>query len=107
MHTDPTAHTPYSAGKAPLLSIRELHTSYGAIEALHGISLDVYPGEVVSLLGANGAGKTTTLMCISGIQPCRAETLTFDGVDLRAMPAHLRVEHGLGHVPEGRRTIRP
>ena len=89
----------------PLLSIRELRSSYGAIEALHGVSLDVYPGEVVSLLGANGAGKTTTLMCISGIQPCEAKTLSFVGKDLRALPAHLRVPLGLAHVPEGRRIF--
>jgi branched-chain amino acid transport system ATP-binding protein len=105
MNTDSRNAPTHSGEQTPLLSIRDLHTSYGAIEALHGISLDVYPGEVVSLLGANGAGKTTTLMSISGIQPCRAQTLQFAGIDLRSMPAHLRVELGLAHVPEGRRIF--
>jgi branched-chain amino acid transport system ATP-binding protein len=92
-------------GTEPLLSIREITSGYGPISVLHGISLDVYPGEIVALLGANGAGKSTTLMSISGIQPLSSGSVRFNGKDISNVPAHLRVALGLAQVPEGRRIF--
>ncbi len=88
-----------------LLEIRDLHVSYGKVEALHGISLDVGEGEIVALLGSNGAGKTTTLRAISGLIRPRAGQITLDGQLLNDLPAHRIVALGLGHVPEGRRIF--
>ncbi len=90
---------------SPLLSVRNIRSGYGPIEALHDISLDVFPGEVVTLLGSNGAGKTTTLMCISGIQPLITGEIWFDGSNISSMPAHERLKLGLAQVPEGRRIF--
>lgn len=90
---------------APLLSVKNIRSSYGPIEALHDISFDVMPGEAVTLLGSNGAGKTTVLMCISGIQPLSGGEIWFDGSNITAMPAHERVKLGLAQVPEGRRIF--
>ncbi len=89
----------------PLLSVKNIRSSYGPIEALHDISFDVLPGEAVTLLGSNGAGKTTILMCISGIQPLSSGEIWFDGSNITAMPAHERVKLGLAQVPEGRRIF--
>ncbi|RIK99959.1 MAG: branched-chain amino acid ABC transporter ATP-binding protein [Proteobacteria bacterium] len=88
-----------------LLSLEGARSGYGKIEVLKGLSLKVYPGEIVSVIGANGAGKTTTLMSISRIVPLRSGNLNFDGVDLRELKAHELVERGLAHVPEGRRIF--
>jgi branched-chain amino acid transport system ATP-binding protein len=85
-----------------LLSIQDLHVAYGNILALQGISLEVREGEIVTLIGANGAGKSTLLRAISGIVPIRSGRITFDGMDLGAIPAHRVVEMGVAHVPEGR-----
>jgi branched-chain amino acid transport system ATP-binding protein len=85
-----------------LLSIRDLHVSYGNILALQGISLEVCEGEIVTLIGANGAGKSTLLRAISGVVPIRSGQITFDSVDLGTTPAHRIVELGVAHVPEGR-----
>ena len=86
----------------PMLEIRDLHVNYGAIAALHGISLDVPKGHIVTLIGANGAGKSTTLRAISGIIPARSGQIRFEGEELSRMPPHRIVERGLCHVPEGR-----
>jgi len=86
----------------PLLHIEDLHTYYGHVHALKGITLDVEAGEIVTLLGANGAGKSTTLRAISGLIPIREGSLTFDGCPLNNMPAHKIVEQGIAHAPEGR-----
>jgi len=75
---------------------------YGRIEALHGISLSVEDGELVTLIGANGAGKTTTMRAISGIRPLTRGTIIFDGQDITRMKAHLRVVAGIVQAPEGR-----
>ncbi len=75
---------------------------YGRIEALHGISLSVEDGELVTLIGANGAGKTTTMRAISGIRPLTRGTIMFDGQDITKMKAHLRVLAGIVQAPEGR-----
>jgi branched-chain amino acid transport system ATP-binding protein len=86
----------------PLLEVSDLHTRYGAIEALRGISLTVEEGEVVTLIGANGAGKSTTLRSISGLTPASKGTITFDGVEISRMPAHEIVVRGIALAPEGR-----
>jgi branched-chain amino acid transport system ATP-binding protein len=91
--------------KAPLLSVKQIRSSYGPIEALNDISFDVLPGEAVTLLGSNGAGKTTTLMCISGIQPLTSGEIWFDGLNITSMLAHARLRLGLAQVPEGRRIF--
>jgi branched-chain amino acid transport system ATP-binding protein len=86
----------------PLLRLRDVFTSYGAIEALRGISLDVHHGETVAVIGANGAGKSTMLMTISGIVPARAGRIIFDRMSIEGMPPHEIVLKGISQVPEGR-----
>ncbi|TAM58061.1 ABC transporter ATP-binding protein [bacterium] len=88
-----------------MLSIRELSAWYGAVEALHGISLDVAEGERVALVGSNRAGKTTTLRAISGLIGRRAAELTYRGVDLLRTNPHAIPAHGIAHVPEGRQIF--
>jgi branched-chain amino acid transport system ATP-binding protein len=88
-----------------LLRLTDVHTFYGHIHALQGISLEVRAGEIVTLLGANGAGKSTTLKTISGLLHPRTGTIEFDGADISRMPAHLVVQKGLGQSPEGRRIF--
>jgi branched-chain amino acid transport system ATP-binding protein len=92
-------------GEKPLLDVRDLRVNYGNIEALHGISLDVGPGEIVALLGANGAGKTTTLRTISGLLRPRGGSIAFEGQAIVGLPSHRVVALGIGHVPEGRRIF--
>jgi branched-chain amino acid transport system ATP-binding protein len=88
-----------------LLEVKELHVSYGAINAIKGIDLYVNRGEVVTILGANGAGKTTTLRTISGLlKPISGEIL-FDGKAITQLPAHEIVSLGMSHSPEGRRVF--
>ncbi len=90
-----------------LLEVEDLHVSYGAIKALHGISFYVEEGEIVTLIGANGAGKSTTLRTISGLlYPDRGE-IVYDGVDLVGKEADAIVRMGVIHVPEGRRIFAP
>jgi branched-chain amino acid transport system ATP-binding protein len=89
----------------PLLRAQEVHSYYGNIHALQGINLEVFEGEIVTLLGANGAGKTTTLRTISGLMHPRSGTITFDGGDITTVPAHRLVRRGVGHAPEGRRIF--
>jgi branched-chain amino acid transport system ATP-binding protein len=86
----------------PLLEIKDMTVAYGRIEALHGISLSVEQGELVTLIGANGAGKTTTMRAISGIRPLTRGSIIFDGNDITKMKAHLRVLAGIVQAPEGR-----
>ncbi len=88
--------------KPPLLDIRDLQVCYGAIEALHGISLSVNEGEIVTLIGGNGAGKSTTLRTVSGLIRARAGGVRFAGEDIGQCPPHEIVRRGLCHVPEGR-----
>jgi branched-chain amino acid transport system ATP-binding protein len=84
-----------------MLEIRNLTVNYGAITALHGISLEVGPGEIVTLIGSNGAGKTTTLRAISGLVQAQGQIL-YQGRDLANQPPHEIVAAGISHVPEGR-----
>jgi branched-chain amino acid transport system ATP-binding protein len=86
----------------PLLSLEHLDVCYGAIHALHDVSLTVHAGEVVTLIGANGAGKSTTLRAITGLLSPRAGRILFEGQDLAAIPAHQRVARGISMAPEGR-----
>jgi len=85
-----------------ILSVQDLHVSYGGIRALRGISFEVRRGEIVTLIGANGAGKSTTLRAISRLVPAGQGSIVFDGVPLASVPAHKVVEMGIAHVPEGR-----
>lgn len=85
-----------------MLEVVDLKVGYGAIEALHGISLSVKQGEIVTLIGANGAGKSTSLRAISGLVRARSGTVHFEGRPITTMPAHEIVRLGLAHVPEGR-----
>ena len=85
-----------------MLEISDLQVHYGAIEALHGISLSVAPGEIVTLIGGNGAGKSTTLRAASGLLKVRSGSIRFEGQDITRMPPHEIVRRGLSHVPEGR-----
>lgn len=85
-----------------MLEVNDIHTYYGNIHALNGISLHVEEGEIVTLIGANGAGKTTTLRTISGLLKPRSGSITLDGEDLAAFAAHEIVYKGVAMVPEGR-----
>jgi len=88
-----------------LLRLENVHTYYGHIHALQGVSLEVRRGEIVTLIGANGAGKTTTLKTISGLLHPREGTVTFEGKDISRTAAHQLVRAGIGHSPEGRRIF--
>ena len=88
-----------------MLKVDSLAVAYGAIDALHGISLEVGKGEVVALLGANGAGKTTLLRTISGLHRAKSGEIRFEGELLGRESAESRVKRGLAHVPEGRRIF--
>ncbi len=89
----------------PLLSLDGLTVRYGEIEAVHGISLAVEAGEVVTLLGGNGAGKSTTLRAISGLTKAAAGEIVFDGRSIVALGPEAIVRLGIAHVPEGRRIF--
>ncbi len=86
----------------PILEVKGLRVAYGAIEALHGIDLEVPAGEVVALIGANGAGKTTTLRAISRMIRASSGTVRFLGEDVSGLPSHRIVARGMAHAPEGR-----
>jgi branched-chain amino acid transport system ATP-binding protein len=87
---------------SPILSVRDLEVSYGTIPALHGISLEVEKGEIVTLIGANGAGKTTTLRTISGLLKPRKGQVTFKDKVINGAKPHTITGMGVSHVPEGR-----
>src|SRR5450631_4772154 len=89
----------------PLLSLDGLTVRYGEIEALHGLTLSVEAGEVVTLLGANGAGKSTTLRAISGLAKPAAGEIVFDGSSIAGLGPEAIVRLGISHVPEGRRIF--
>jgi len=89
----------------PLLVLENVHTYYGNVHALKGISLTVEEGEIVTLIGANGAGKTTTLRTISGLIKPKEGRIIFDGQELNKIPAHKIVYMGISHAPEGRKIF--
>ena len=88
-----------------MFAVKDLQVNFGGIQALKGISLEVNPGEIVTLIGANGAGKTTTLRTVSGLERPVGGTVTLDGCDITKVSARERVKAGLVHVPEGRRIF--
>ncbi len=90
---------------AQLLNVENINVYYGAIHAIKDVSFHVDEGEIVTLIGANGAGKSTTLQTVSGLLRSRTGSITFDGKSIAGVPAHLLVERGLAHVPEGRRIF--
>jgi branched-chain amino acid transport system ATP-binding protein len=85
-----------------LLKLEDIVLTYGKIEALHGISIEVAQGEVVSLIGANGAGKTSTMRAVSGVRGIKSGKIIFDGEDITGLRADQRVRKGLCLAPEGR-----
>ena len=89
----------------PLLEIENMHSYYGHIHALRGISLTVERGEVVTLLGSNGAGKTTTLRSINGVLPPREGRIVFDGEEIQGTAAHAMISKGIAQSPEGRKIF--
>jgi branched-chain amino acid transport system ATP-binding protein len=88
-----------------ILELTDVHTFYGTIEALKGISLDVREGEIVTLIGANGAGKSTTLRSINGLNHPREGTIKFQGTDITDTASHVIVRMGISQSPEGRRIF--
>jgi branched-chain amino acid transport system ATP-binding protein len=92
-------------GASRVLELDSVETYYGTIRALRGISLEVYEGEIVTLLGANGAGKTTTLRSINGLNRPRRGTIRFQGEDITSTPAHEVVRKGISQSPEGRKLF--
>ncbi len=88
-----------------ILSVRGVETFYGAIQALHGVDLEVARGEIVTLIGANGAGKSTLLMTICGNPRARGGKVLLDGEDITALPTFQIVRRGVAQVPEGRRIF--
>lgn len=93
MHTNPVS---------PLLQLKGAQVAYGAIQAVKGVDLELYKGELVCLIGANGAGKTTTLNAIAGTLALSGGTLEYAGENLAGVPAHKRLRKGIALVPEGR-----
>jgi len=90
---------------APMLELDGVHTYYGSIQALRGVSLEVRDGEIVTLLGANGAGKSTTLRSINGLNHPQKGRITFVGKDITHTPAHEIVQRGIAQSPEGRKLF--
>ena len=88
-----------------MLSINNLHAAYGKVEVLHGISLDVPKGKLVTLIGSNGAGKTTTMRAISGMIKPKSGSVTLGGKDVTGLDSHKIARAGLAHSPEGRRVF--
>jgi branched-chain amino acid transport system ATP-binding protein len=90
-----------------VLSIENIRSAYGRIEVLHGVTIHVGAGEIVTLIGANGAGKTTLMHAISGVQPITAGVIRYEGETIEQRPAHARVALGISQVPEGRQIFEP
>ncbi|HJV29667.1 MAG TPA: ABC transporter ATP-binding protein [Gaiellaceae bacterium] len=88
-----------------MLEVQDVHTYYGSIEALKGITIDVRDGEIVTLIGANGAGKSTMLRSINGLNRPRRGTIRFQGKEITNRPAHEIVKLGIAQSPEGRRLF--
>ncbi len=99
------AATARTEAAAPILELRDVHTYYGSIHALKGITLEVHEGEIVTLIGANGAGKSTTLRSINGLNHPRRGTIHFRGRDITNAAPHGIVKSGIAQSPEGRRLF--
>ncbi len=90
---------------APLLAVSEVETFYGKIQALRGVSLEVFDGEIVTLIGANGAGKSTLMMTICGTPQARNGQIVYNGADITRLPTHQIMQLGIAQSPEGRRIF--
>ena len=90
-----------------MLTVENVVSRYGRIEALHGVSFEVRAGEIVTIVGSNGAGKTTLMRAVSGLQPVAAGSIRFEGAAIDAVPAHKRLRLGIAQVPEGRQVFAP
>lgn len=90
-----------------MLKVEKLVSAYGRIQVLHGIDLEVNKGEIVTIVGANGAGKTTLMRAISGVQPIKGGSISFEGARIDAVPAHKRTALGIAQSPEGRQVFQP
>ena len=88
-----------------MLTIKDLHVSYGGIQALRGIDMEVPDGKIVTLIGANGAGKSTALRTISGLVKAESGSITYDGTELLGQPIYKILGMGIAMVPEGRRIL--
>jgi branched-chain amino acid transport system ATP-binding protein len=100
-----SATQPRTNGRPKILELENVHTYYGSIHALKGISIVVLDGEIVTLIGANGAGKSTTLRSINGLNRPREGRITFDGREITSTPAHEIVKRGIAQSPEGRKLF--
>jgi branched-chain amino acid transport system ATP-binding protein len=100
-----SATAPGTNGRSKILELEDVHTYYGSIHALKGISIIVFDGEIVTLIGANGAGKSTTLRSINGLNRPREGSITFEGREITSTPAHEIVKRGIAQSPEGRRLF--
>ena len=100
-----TASAQDGADASVLLALSDVHSYYGKIEALKGVSIEVRRGEIVTLIGSNGAGKTTTLKTISGLVRAREGQVAFEGREITKTAPHRLVRDGIGHAPEGRRIF--
>jgi branched-chain amino acid transport system ATP-binding protein len=89
-----------------MLKLENVHTYYGAIQALNGVSVEINKGEIVTLIGANGAGKTTLLMTVCGNPRAHSGTITFEGQDITNLPTHHIMRSGVAISPEGRRVFK-
>ena len=89
-----------------MLEVDDIHVSYGAVNALFGVTLSARPGEILCLLGRNGAGKSTVMKSIMGLLPLNAGRITMEGADLTGRPAHLVPRAGIGYIPQGRRRFK-
>ena len=90
---------------APILSVEDLHVSYGRVHAVQGVSFEAAPGALITLVGANGAGKSSVINAVSGILRPRSGKITFEDRDITRTPAHVLVRDGLVQVPEGRQIL--
>lgn len=90
------------AGVQPMLAIGDLHAAYGQSEVLHGLDIQVAPGEIVAVMGRNGMGKTTLMKTLMGIVPVKSGSIRVDGTEVGALKSHQRVAKGLAYVPQGR-----
>ena len=88
-----------------MLAVRNIHVNYGPSQVLHGVSLDVRPGEVVAVIGRNGVGKSTLMRAIMGLTPARSGEILFKGQQIEHLPSHKIARLGLGYVPQGRRIF--
>ena len=88
-----------------MLAVRNIHVNYGPSQVLHGVTLDVRPGEVVAVIGRNGVGKSTLMRAIMGLTPARSGEILFKGQQIEHLPSHKIARLGLGYVPQGRRIF--